>query len=98
MASINSKTLATIAHITLLGWIIALLLNNSNKTEFSSFYLRQTLILNLVLSLGLTSFIGRIIALLGLILLIISLLSALTGEKKVVPVVGTYFQNWFKSI
>ncbi|MGB1039325.1 MAG: hypothetical protein ACPGVD_00465 [Flavobacteriales bacterium] len=98
MDSINSKTVAIISHITLLGWIIALIINSSNKTEFGSFYIRQTLILNLVLSLGLTSFIGRIIAILGLILLVISLLGAFTGEKKLVPGVGDYFQDWFKSI
>ena len=98
MKNISSKTIAAISHITLLGWIIAMIMNSMNRTEFASYYLRQTLVLNAVLALGLTTFMGMVIAVFALVLLIISLLSALTGEKKEVPLVGSYFQNWFKRI
>jgi len=98
MGNIDSKTIAVISHITIIGWIIAIVLNSSNKTEFGSFYLRQTLVLNAVLGLSLTTFIGRLIALVALIFLIISLISALTGDKKELPVVGSYFQDWFKGL
>ena len=39
----SGKTVAILAHITFLGWIIAIIMNSSNKTELGSFYIRQTL-------------------------------------------------------
>lgn len=58
-ANTESKTVAIISHITIIGWIIAVVMNSNKKTEFASFYIRQTLLLNLVLGLGLTSFFGN---------------------------------------
>ena len=40
---LDSKTVAIAAHITLIGWVIALVMHSNNKSVFSSFYLRQTL-------------------------------------------------------
>ena len=37
----NSKAKAILAHITIIGWIIALILNMKDKDEFTSFYVRQ---------------------------------------------------------
>ncbi|MEM9648547.1 MAG: YtxH domain-containing protein, partial [Bacteroidota bacterium] len=34
----SGKTVAIIAHLTLIGWIIAIIMNSSNKTEVGSFY------------------------------------------------------------
>lgn len=91
---------AILAHITIIGWIIALMLNqNENKEEFTSFYLRQVLglsIMGLVLSLipGLNFIVGVLIVALW----IISIVKALSNEKYVIPVVGEYFQEWFKMI
>ena len=39
----NGKTVAIIAYITLIGWIIALIMNNGNKTALGSFHVRQSL-------------------------------------------------------
>jgi len=39
----NGKTVAIIAHITFIGWIIAIIMNSNNKTEIGSFYVRQML-------------------------------------------------------
>ena len=39
----GGKGVAIIAHLWWIGWIIALIMNNSNKTELGSFYIRQTL-------------------------------------------------------
>lgn len=33
----DGKTKAIIAHITIIGWIIAIVLNSSEKDEFASF-------------------------------------------------------------
>ena len=50
----EGKNVAIIAHIFLIGWLIALFMNSSNKTELGSFYIRQVLgimLLGVVLSL-----------------------------------------------
>ena len=39
----DGKTTAIIAHITLIGWIIAIIINSNEKNEFASFYIRQLL-------------------------------------------------------
>ncbi|WP_179021254.1 YtxH domain-containing protein [Winogradskyella forsetii] len=99
----DGKNVAIIAHLWWIGWIIALVMNNSNKTELGSFYIRQTLGL-LVISLinyvlyFVSPLIGGIVGLLLLVLWIISLIGSLSGEKKPVPVIGEHFQDWFKSL
>ena len=95
----SGKTVAIVAHLTIIGWIIAIIMNSSNKTEIGSFYIRQTLgigLLGLLLSLiPIVNFIGWIFP---LILWIISLIGAINGERKPVFLVGEYFQDWFKSL
>lgn len=95
----DGKNIALIAHLTLIGWIIALVMNNNTKSEFGSFYIRQ------VLGLGLTGLVLSFIPILGwivslgiFVLWIMSLISALNGEKKLTPVLGAYYQDWFKSL
>ncbi|MCR9172577.1 MAG: hypothetical protein NXI10_08805 [bacterium] len=110
MVSEEGKTRAIIAHITLIGWIIALVQNNEKKDEFASFYIRQVLGL-IIIAIGL-SFVGLIfgiIPFLGLIIVpaiwigmialwIVSLVGAVNGEKKELPILGAQFQEWFKSM
>lgn len=101
----NGKTVAIIAYITLIGWIIALVMNNGNKTALGTFHVRQALgimcvgvalaIIAGVIGLGMFSW---IINLAILILWILGLVSAVQGEMKPVPVLGEKFQEWFKGI
>ena len=95
----DGKNIALIAHLTLIGWIIAFVMNNNTKSEFGSFYIRQ------VLGLGLTGLVLSFIPVLGwivslgiFVLWIMSLISALNGEKKLTPILGAYYQDWFKSL
>ena len=88
-----------IAHITLIGWIVALVLNNSERDSQTSFYLRQTLGIYILGAIG--SFIPGVRVVIGiicLILWIISLVGAAQDKQTEVPVVGPYFQDWFKGI
>lgn len=95
----DDKTIAIISHITIIGWIVALVMNSSNKSEHTSFYLRQMLGLMIIAIAGsIISFVGMAISILALVLWILSLISAASGEKKEVPVVGAYFQDWFKGL
>ena len=98
-ASKDGKSIALIAHLTLIGWIIALVMNNNTKDELGSFYIRQVLglvLLGLVLSF--VPILGWIASLGVFVLWIMSLIGALSGEKKLTPGLGTYFQDWFKSL
>lgn len=100
----SDKTRAIVAHITIIGWLIAFFGNQSEKGELTSFYLRQLLGLtllgiagSLVGSLTL-NIIGSIVGVLVLILFIISLLGAISGKASLTPILGEKFQEWFKGI
>jgi uncharacterized membrane protein len=100
----DDKTKSIVAHITLIGWIIALVLNQSDKGANTSFYLRQNLglmiiaIAGSVLGLITVSLVSTIISIAVVVLWVLSLLGALSGEQKATPVVGDMFQSWFKGI
>lgn len=95
----SGKTVAIIAHITLLGWLVALIMNSSNKTEIGSFYIRQTLGIALVfIVVSFIPFVNLLGWLFGFVLLIMSLIGAINESKKPVFLVGEYFQDWFKAL
>ena len=95
----DGKTKAIIAHITLVGWIIALVLNSSDKDEFASYYLRQMLGLYILLIIcPFIHVIGWIISMIIIAFWIVSLIGSIQGEMKETPLVGKYFQEWFKTL
>lgn len=95
----DGKNVGIIAHITIIGWIIALIMNGSNKTEFGSFYIRQMLGLCLIgIALGWIPILGFIAGLVLLVAWIMSLISALGGEMKPTFLLGAQFQDWFKGL
>jgi uncharacterized membrane protein len=100
----DDKTKSIVAHITLIGWIIALVMNQSDKGENTSFYLRQNLglwliaIIGSVIGMFTLSLIGTIVSVAVLVLWVLSLVGALSGEKKSSPVVGDAIQNMFKGV
>ena len=101
----EGKTAAIISHFTVIGLIIAFVLNMNKKNAFASFYIRQMLGLNILYMANmwivyryLGNTIGWAVGVLLFVLWLISLLAVLMGEKKLVPVVGEQFQNLFKGI
>jgi uncharacterized membrane protein len=76
----DDKTKSIVAHVTIIGWIIALVMNQSDKGENTSFYLRQMLGLVVIGAVGyiagsLTiSIISTIVSLVTLVLWILSLI------------------------
>lgn len=101
----DDKTKSIVAHLTLIGWVIALVMNQSDKGPNTSYYLRQMLGLmilgvlgSVVLAFLPVPYLSTIWSVLILILWIISLLAALGGTQKPLPVVGEMFQQWFKGI
>lgn len=102
----ENNTPAIVAYITIIGSIVALLMNNEEKkTEFNSFHIRQGLGINLSFHLF-SYFIGYFdswavstayyILILGM--LVIGFIGAVNHEKKLVPGVGQIFQNIFKNL
>ncbi|MBT8258701.1 MAG: YtxH domain-containing protein [Bacteroidia bacterium] len=95
----DGKNVAIIAHLTIIGWVIALIMNSNDKNEFASFYIRQ--VLGLMLSAFILSFIPIIgwFAVIALFILwVVSLVGAIGGNKSESPVIGQFFQDWFKSL
>lgn len=101
----DPKVVAIVSYITIIGWIVALVLNNP-KSDFGSFHVRQSLgIFLLVFASGVVMIvpvIGWIAGVAGYILAfvmwILGLISAVQGEKKLVPLLGAQFQEWFKAL
>lgn len=95
----DGKNVAIIAHITIIGWIVALVMNGSNKTELGSYYIRQVLgIMLLAVALSLIPIVNFFAWILPLVMWIMSLISSLSGEKKPVFLLGQQFQDWFKGL
>ena len=95
----NGKTVALIAHFTLIGWIIAIIKNNGNKTQLGSFYVRQ--MLGLIITQFVCGFIPIVNLVSWIVLLvfwIMSIVGASNEEEKLTPGLGPLFQNWFKSL
>lgn len=102
----EGKTIAIIAYITIIGLIIAFVLNNEKKNTFASFHLRQALgvfLTGFALGvIGMIPILGWIINILGIFVLIyiwiMGLISAINGKEKTVPLLGDKYQEWFKGI
>lgn len=98
----DNKTTAIVAHLTIIGWIVALVMNSNEKSDLVSFYLRQYLGIMLIGILGsLLSFIyilSLAVFVIAIALWLVSIIGAVSGEKKELPVVGEYFQDWFKGV
>ncbi len=102
----EGKTTAIIAYLTLIGLIIAFVMNNEKKNAFAALHIRQALGLGLTgLALAIVNVIpilGWILGLFGSLLLVvlwvIGLIGALNGKEKLVPILGKKYQEWFKSI
>lgn len=95
----SSKTVAIIAHITIVGWVIAVILNLNEKSDFVSFYLRQLLGLFLLGAIGsMLPVLKLFVPIVVLILVILSLVGAIKEKKEITPFIGQYFQQWFAGL
>lgn len=94
----EGKNVAIIAHLWLIGWIIALIMNSNKRSDFGSFYIRQMLGLALLSFLAWIPFLGWVLAVVIFVAWLMSLLGALSGEKKTTFLLGEQFQDWFKNL
>ena len=106
----EDRTVAILAYITIIGFIVAIVMHSSKKTALGTFHLRQTL--GLLISAVVVWFACMIIAFIPLVnlimvllgpavaialfvLWIMGLIAAVNGQQKAMPVVGAHFQKWF---
>ncbi|GHC52158.1 DUF4870 domain-containing protein [Ulvibacter litoralis] len=101
----DGKTIAIISYITLIGWIIAYIMHDKDKTDLGAFHLRQSLgiIITAIALSVVASFVGIailswIIQIAILVFWVLGFVGAVQGEKKLVPLLGAQFQDWFKGI
>ena len=108
VTSVNSegKNIAIIAYITIIGLIIAFVMNNEKKEPFASFHIKQSLGLALtglaIGAIGMIPILGWIINILGIFVLlymwVIGLINAINAKENVVPLLGNKYAEWFKNI
>ncbi len=101
----DPKVVSIVAYLTIVGTIVALVLNNP-KTSLGSFHVRQALGIFLLGVVSRMAFIVPFVGWIGgfagllltLVLWILGLISAIQSEQKQVPLLGDKFQEWFKSL
>ena len=103
----EDKTVAIIAYLTLIGFIVAIVIHMNKKTKLGAFHLRQMLGFILTgIAVVFCKFILLFIPILGwlcilalwasmLVLWILGLVAAINGQMKPMPVVGPLYQKWF---
>lgn len=94
----EGKTIAIIAYITLIGLLIAFIMNNEKKNEFAKFHIGQSVrvailglanfVLGSFLPMGL-GIISTIISLGVLVLFILGLVNAINLKVQPLPIIGT---------
>lgn len=103
---IQGKDIAIIAHLTIIGLIVAFVMNNDKKFEFANYHIRQVLglaVSGLVLgAIGIIPILGWLVSIIGSILILImwisGLINALNGKEKPMPIMGKKYEEWFSSI
>jgi len=95
MATTEDKTVAILSYITLIGFIVAIVLNSNKKTKLGAFHLRQVLGLFITGVLCIIPLLGLLVAIGLLVFWIMGLISAIKGEMKPVPLLGAMYQKWF---
>lgn len=105
--SINEgKTTAIIAYLTVIGLVVAFVMNAEKKNSFARYHIVQSIgLMCCGFGLGLISwvpFLGWLAAIAGCILMLVlwitGLMNAAAGREKPVPVLGSFFVKWFASV
>ena len=101
----QGRQAAIVSYLTIIGSVIALLMNNEDKNSFASFHIRQSLGMFLVFfALGYpigyfdSWAVTTAFYIFFFVLWIYGFLGALQGQMNVMPILGPLFQKWFKTI
>jgi uncharacterized membrane protein len=102
----EDRTVAILSYVTIIGFIAAIFVHQSRKTQLGAFHLRQ--VLGLVLT-GVVGGFAAVVPILGwlvwfllmigmLVLWLLGLISALRGDMRPVPLLGEQYQRWFAGV
>lgn len=94
----KEKSNGIIAYITIIGFIIAFIQNQEQKSEYVNFHIRQMIGIIVCSFVWVIPFLGWILGLGVMVMWIMGVMGAMSGERKPVPIVGEHFQEWFKSV
>ncbi|NNE76738.1 MAG: hypothetical protein HKN31_06655 [Pricia sp.] len=102
----EAKRIAVIAYITIIGLVIAFVMNNEKKFSFATYHIRQSVglcVTGLVLSIiGIVPILGWIINIIGIFVLlymwVMALMNAINEKEKPAPILGKQYESWFKGI
>ncbi len=101
----QAKTHAIISYLTIIGCIIAMVLNSEHKNQLASFHIRQALGLQLLffaLGYPVGSFDSWMVSsafyLFFFILWIYGFIAAVSGKMSEIPLLGPLFQKLFKGL
>lgn len=98
MNNSNPKINALIAYLTFIGLLIAILLNKEKKDAFVLWHIKNMfgLVLLLFIAVALQNYtIGFYFYWTTVVMWLFSLMMALLGKKKAIPLVSEKFQQWF---
>lgn len=102
----EGKNIAIISYVTVVGLIIAFVMNNDKKSKFAAYHISQSLGLALTaIAIGIVGIIpilGWIINIVGIFVLlymwIVGLINAINEKQKPLPILGKKYEVWFKNI
>lgn len=101
----DGKMIAIISYITVIGTLIAFIMNQNKHNYFASFHIRQALgiflvwlVVNFLQRFTDFGWLDLILSLGVFILWIMGLISAIQGKEQAVPLLGDQFQEWFRNI
>lgn len=106
----RGKTIAILSYCTLIGWIIAIIMHQSEKTKFGAFHLRQALGLFIftVITVVTLSILGWVLWFLWfllplvqltlLVFVILGIINAANGKMQGLPLIGTLSDKMLSGI
>lgn len=97
--------MAILAYMTFVGMFIAWSMNSDSRNAYASFHIRQSIGLNvmfLAFAILVSGFNRWYITfpfwMINMVFWAFGFIGALQGKLAIIPIVGPYFQKWFKKI
>lgn len=102
----EAKKIAIIGYITIIGMVIAFVMNNEKKLGFANYHIRQSIglcVTGLALGvIGIIPILGWVINIVGIFVLlymwVMALMNAINEKEKPAPILGKKYEAWFKGI
>lgn len=106
----EDSTVAILAYITIIGFVVAIVMHSSKKTALGTYHLRQALglfitalviwipcmILSMIPVVNILMILVWPLVGIGLLVLwVMGLIAAVNGQQKPMPLVGEHYQKWF---